>query len=70
MLNLILENAQADERLWTSPTRMHEGCIADPKRLIANAEAGVAHNRAAADNAEGCRAAKDRVERLKRQLPI
>jgi hypothetical protein len=65
--SLKLENARADERLWTSLRDMHESSVADHKRLIATAETAVAHNQAAADAAaQSAASAKDRVERLTR----
>jgi uncharacterized protein (DUF885 family) len=64
---LKLENAQADERLWSSLREINEGTIADHKQLIANAEATVARRRVAALDAEtNAMQARDRVERLKR----
>lgn len=65
--DLKLQNAQADERLWSSLREINEGTIADHKQLIAHAEATVARGRAAALDAEtNAMQARDRVERLKR----
>ena len=65
--NLKLENAQADERVWSSLRDMNDGTIADHKQLIARTEAAVAQHRAAALEAETkSTEARDRVERLKR----
>jgi hypothetical protein len=65
--SLKLKNAQADQRLWLSLRDMHEAAANDQQQLVANAEAAIAQNRAAAENAEkNATEAKDRIERLKR----
>jgi uncharacterized protein (DUF885 family) len=43
--DLKLENAQADERLWSSLREINEGTVADHEQLIARAEARVARGR-------------------------
>ena len=44
---------------------MHEAAANDQQQLVANAEAAIAQNRAAAENAEkNATEAKDRIERL------
>jgi hypothetical protein len=65
--SLKIENAQADERLWSSLRDMHEGLAADHETLAADAERKIRENRAAAQNAaRNADEARQRVERLKR----
>jgi hypothetical protein len=65
--SLKLENAEADERLWSSLRDMHGDLAADHETLAADAERKIRENRAAAQNA-GTHAdeARHRIERLKR----
>ena len=67
LVEVKVENAEADERLWSSLRGMHEGQAEGLKQVAATAERGIAENRSAADNAAANAAeAKERVERLKR----
>ena len=65
--SLKLENAEADERFWASLRSMHEAAANDQQQLVANAEAAIAQNRFAAENAaKNATEAEDRIERIKR----
>jgi hypothetical protein len=67
LVEVKVENAEADERLWSSLREMHEEQTKSLKQLAAGAESGIAENQSAADDAAAKAAeAKERVERLKR----
>jgi hypothetical protein len=63
---LQIENAEADERFWSSVQDMHSATAADHKGLIASAERAVAQGEAeAAEASARAAAAKDRADRIK-----
>jgi hypothetical protein len=67
MQALKLENAEADERFWSSMQDMNAGTVEDHKRLVANAERTIASGKsAAADAADKAAIAKERVDQIKR----
>ena len=51
LVEVKVENAEADERRWSSLRGMHEGQAKGLKQVAATAERGIAENRSAADNA-------------------
>jgi hypothetical protein len=62
-----VQNAEADEQLWSSFRAMHEEQAEGLEQVAASAASGIAANRSAADDAAAEAAeAKERVERLKR----
>jgi hypothetical protein len=64
---LQLENAEADERFWSSMQDMNAGTVEDHKRLVANAERAIVSGKSTAANAADKAAiAKERVERIKK----
>src|SRR6516162_258794 len=67
MQQLKIENAEAEERVWSSVHAMHEEQVGGQKELMAAAERAIAGgseamNKAAAQIAD----AKDRAERLRK----
>jgi len=62
-----LENAEADEEVWTRLRDMNQATAADHKELSAKAEQSAANLQAAAADADAkAAAAKERAERIKR----
>jgi len=63
---LQLENAEADERFWSSLHDMHAETVEDHKGLAASVESSIAKGKAsAADAAANAAAAKERAERIR-----
>jgi len=68
---LQLENAEADERLWSGLQGLHEDSAAGQQQLRDTAEKAIAENQAAAEQAgKAAVAARERVERIKKGEPL
>jgi hypothetical protein len=68
---LQLENAEADERLWSGLQGIHEDTTAGQQQLRDTADKAIAENQAFAEQAgKAAAAVRERVERIKRGEPV